>query len=148
MRLSDQSGAREVDMRRLWRLLLPLAFFAAAPADATVRVDIDLSRQRMHVASSSGSYSWPVSTARPGYRTPRGSFSARGLQRMHYSSKYDNAPMPHSIFFSGGYAIHGTYATRALGRPVSHGCVRLSPGHAAELYGMVRREGARITIGR
>jgi lipoprotein-anchoring transpeptidase ErfK/SrfK len=55
--------------------------------------------------------------------------------------------MPHSIFFSGGYAIHGTYATGSLGRPVSHGCVRLSPGHAAMLYDMVRREGARISIG-
>jgi lipoprotein-anchoring transpeptidase ErfK/SrfK len=65
---------------------------------------------------------------------------------MHYSKKYDNAPMPHSIFFRGGYAIHGTYATGALGRPVSHGCVRLSPAHAAQLYDMVKREGARISI--
>jgi len=142
------TGAGESGMRA-WRLLLPLAaLLAATPADARVRVHIDLSRQRMYVTSSSGSYSWPVSTARRGYRTPQGSFPARGLQRMHYSSKYDNAPMPHSIFFSGGYAIHGTYATGALGRPASHGCVRLSPGHASLLYGMVRREGARITIRR
>ncbi|WP_424361335.1 L,D-transpeptidase [Methylocystis parvus] len=130
---------------RFWLLLLA-ATFAASEAAAKVRIHIDLSRQRMHVASSEGSYSWPVSTARPGYRTPRGVFSARALKRMHYSSKYDDAPMPHSIFFSGGYAIHGTYATGSLGRPVSHGCVRLSPGHAALLYGMVKREGARITI--
>ncbi|WBJ99735.1 L,D-transpeptidase [Methylocystis parvus] len=126
-------------------LALPLAL-AAQTASATVRIHINLASQRMVVTSAAGKHSWPVSTARPGYRTPRGVFSARSLQRIHYSSKYDDAPMPHSIFFSGGYAIHGTYATSALGRPVSHGCVRLSPGHAAQLYGMVRREGARITI--
>jgi lipoprotein-anchoring transpeptidase ErfK/SrfK len=130
-------------------LVLAAAMTVLAPAVATakVRIHIDLGSQRMHVTSANGSYSWPVSTARRGYRTPRGVFAARGLQRMHYSRKYDNAPMPHSIFFSGGYAIHGTYATGALGRPVSHGCVRLSPAHAAMLYGMVRREGARISIG-
>lgn len=133
--------------RVLTVLTLALALLAPAIASARVRIHIDVGGQRMHVTSASGSYSWPVSTARRGYRTPRGVFSAKGLQRMHYSSKYDNAPMPHSIFFSGGYAIHGTNATRALGRPVSHGCVRLSPGHAAMLYDMVRREGARISIG-
>lgn len=126
-------------------LALPLAV-APGTARAAVRVHIDLSTQRMHVTSSSGSYSWLVSTARRGYRTPRGSFSAKSLQLMHYSKKYDNAPMPHSIFFSGGFAIHGTYQTRSLGRPASHGCVRLSPGHAAALYNMVRQEGAVILI--
>ncbi len=130
-------------------VLLLVSLFAVAGGEsalARVRVHIDLGSQRMYVNSGSGSYSWPVSTARPGYRTPRGVFSAKGLQPMHYSSKYDNAPMPHSIFFSGGYAIHGTYATGALGRPVSHGCVRLSPAHAAQLYSMVRRQGAVISI--
>jgi hypothetical protein len=100
----------------------------------------------MHVSGNGGSYSWPISTARSGYRTPRGVFHARGLQLMHYSKKYHMSPMPHSIFFAGGYAIHGTYETRSLGRPASHGCVRLSPAHAAVLYQMVRTEGARISI--
>lgn len=131
-------------------LLAALLFSALTVVDATaaVRIHIDLASQRMHVNSSQGDYSWPVSTARPGYRTPRGVFSAKSLKRMHYSRKYDNSPMPHSIFFSGGYAIHGTYATGALGRPVSHGCVRLSPAHAARLFEMVKREGARISISR
>jgi lipoprotein-anchoring transpeptidase ErfK/SrfK len=133
--------------KNLLVLALLFAVADAQAASARVRIHIDLGSQRMHVASASGTYSWPVSTARPGYRTPRGVFSAKSLKRMHYSSKYDNAPMPHSIFFSGGYAIHGTYATGALGRPVSHGCVRLAPGHAAQLYSMVRREGAVISIG-
>jgi lipoprotein-anchoring transpeptidase ErfK/SrfK len=117
-----------------------------ATANATVQIHIDLSSQRMQVTSSSGSYNWAVSTARSGYSTPRGSYAPTSLQRMHYSRKYDMSPMPHSIFFRGGYAIHGSYATRSLGRPASHGCVRLAPGNAAKLYSMVQAEGARISI--
>lgn len=120
--------------------------FAPAKAGATVSIHIDLSSQTMHVSSRSGTYSWPISTARFGYRTPRGTFRPQGLQLMHYSKKYHLSPMPHSIFFAGGYAIHGTYETGSLGRPASHGCVRISPAHAAALYQMVQEEGARITI--
>jgi lipoprotein-anchoring transpeptidase ErfK/SrfK len=127
-------------------ILIPAFLGSVGQANATVQIHIDLGSQRMHVHSSSGSYSWPVSTARAGYYTPRGSFAPTGLQRMHYSRKYDMSPMPHSIFFSGGYAIHGSYATGALGHPASHGCVRLSPGNAAALYRMVQAEGAHISI--
>jgi hypothetical protein len=124
-----------------------LALFAlSATATATVQIHIDLSSQRMHVTSSSGSYNWAVSTARSGFRTPRGSYAPTSLQRVHYSRLYHNSPMPHSIFFRGGYAIHGTYETGALGRPASHGCVRLSPGNAAALFSMVKAEGGRISI--
>jgi lipoprotein-anchoring transpeptidase ErfK/SrfK len=138
---------REALLRaRILLTVLLLAPAAAGDAAARVRIHVDLAHQRMHVSSPEGDYSWPVSTARAGYHTPRGVFSAKSLQPMHYSRKYDNSPMPHSIFFSGGYAIHGTYATGSLGRPVSHGCVRLSPGHAAQLYDMVQREGASISI--
>lgn len=118
----------------------------AAQAKAEVVIDVDLSTQTMHVASAQGEYNWPVSTARAGYATPRGHFAPTGLERMHYSKKYHNSPMPHSIFFRGGYAIHGTYATGALGRPASHGCIRLSPANARALYEMVQREGASISI--
>ena len=68
------------------------------------------------------------------------------LTRTHFSHKYHMSPMPYSIFFAGGYAIHGTYSTGSLGRPASHGCVRLAPGNAETLYHMVQAEGARITI--
>ena len=125
--------------------ILCLLFLTSA-AHATARIHINLSTQTMHVQSSSGSYAWPVSTARAGYYTPRGSFAPTGMQRMHYSRKYHMSPMPHSIFFRGGYAIHGSYETGMLGRPASHGCVRLSPGHAAMLYQMVQREGGSISI--
>ncbi len=113
---------------------------------ATARIHIDLSSQRMYVSSSQGSYTWPVSTARAGYYTPRGSFAPTGMQLMHYSRKYHMSPMPYSIFFRGGYAIHGTYATGALGSPASHGCVRLAPGNAATLYQIVQSEGGSISI--
>jgi len=117
-----------------------------ASADARVSIHIDLSTQTMHVQSSSGNYSWRVSTARSGYVTPRGYYSAKSMQRMHYSKKYDMSPMPHSIFFRGGYAIHGSYATGSLGRPASHGCIRLAPENAALLYKLVSAEGASIAI--
>ena len=119
----------------------------AAPAEAAVRIQVDLSTQTMHVTSGTGaSYDWPVSTARAGFVTPRGRYGVQSLQAMHYSRKYHNSPMPHSIFFKGGYAIHGTYATGSLGAAASHGCVRLSPTNAAALYQMVRAEGASISI--
>ncbi len=100
----------------------------------------------MHVQGSGGSYDWPVSTARSGYVTPRGVYRAQRLMKVYYSKKYDNAPMPNAIFYSGGYAIHGTSAVSHLGTPASHGCVRLAPGNAARLYEMVRAEGALISI--
>ena len=115
-------------------------------AHATVHVDIDLTHQRMHVESAEGSYDWPISSARSGFSTPGGSYAPTRLELMHYSRKYHMSPMPHAIFFRGGYAIHGTYSTGSLGRPASHGCVRLSPGNAAALYSMVQNEGARISI--
>jgi len=120
---------------------------SSAPAAAVVQIDIDLTKQRMVVADKRGAkHVWPISSARRGYVTPRGQFRPTVLRRMHYSRKYDNAPMPHSIFFRGGYAIHGTNAVGQLGRPASHGCVRLAPGAAARLFAMVKRDGARIRI--
>jgi hypothetical protein len=101
----------------------------------------------MKVQSDSGaSYSWPISSARSGYSTPRGTYHPTSLQTMHRSKKYHNSPMPHSIFFSGGYAIHGTYSVGALGSPASHGCIRISPANAATLFSLVRAEGAVINI--
>jgi len=134
---------------RYLRVLLATLFclLGVSVASAKVSVHIDLSTQTMHVQSSTGSYSWPVSTARAGYVTPRGTFSPIYMTRMTHSTLYNNAPMPHAIFFHSGWAIHGTTHVGQLGRPASHGCVRLSPAHAAQLYQMVEAEGATITIG-
>ncbi len=119
------------------------ALMFTLPADAaTVEAKISIGNQRMYVTVNGvRKYTWSVSTGRSGYRTPTGTYRPQRLVKMHYSSKYDNAPMPHSVFFYGGYAIHGTNAVGSLGRPASHGCVRLAPGNAATLYSLVSKYG-------
>ncbi len=134
-------------MRNALTILIVLigTLLAAATAQAA-SIQVDLSSQTMRVSSGAGEYVWPISSARAGYVTPRGSYGVQRLEVMHRSHKYHNSPMPHSIFFHGGYAIHGTYATGSLGAPASHGCIRISPANAALLYQIVRAEGARISI--
>jgi lipoprotein-anchoring transpeptidase ErfK/SrfK len=122
------------------KIIVMMAMLASMPAAAETNITISKSHQLMQVDSDYGSYQWRVSTARKGYYTPTGTFHPYSLQLMHYSKKFDNAPMPHSIFFSGGYAIHATPHVGALGRPASHGCVRLSPSNAATLYSIVKQD--------
>jgi lipoprotein-anchoring transpeptidase ErfK/SrfK len=123
--------------------LVGLALALPTAAFASVVAQINLSSQRMHVfVNGKPAYTWKVSTARSGYRTPTGTYKPYHLARRHYSSIYNNSPMPHSIFFYKGYAIHGSYETKYLGRPASHGCVRLHPSNAARLYSLVQRYGA------
>jgi lipoprotein-anchoring transpeptidase ErfK/SrfK len=108
-----------------------------------VRVYVDIGSQTMSVNVNGFPYGyWRVSTARSGYHTPRGSYRVTRTAKVYFSKKYDNSPMPNSVFFYGGYAIHGTYHIGALGRPASHGCVRLHPRNAATLYSLVQRYGA------
>ncbi|MBN9070200.1 MAG: L,D-transpeptidase [Rhizobiales bacterium] len=90
-------------------------------------------------------HTWRVSTARKGYVTPRGTWRPTRLHKMWRSRKYDNAPMPYAVFYHGGYAIHGTYAVKQLGRPASHGCVRLNTGNAQRFYSLVREVGPNNT---
>jgi hypothetical protein len=113
-----------------------------APAWADVVVQIDKSSQRMAVSVDGvPRYNWPVSTGGGGYGTPSGVFNPQSMARMPFSRKYYNSPMPHSIFFYYGFAIHGTNDIARLGGPASHGCVRLHPSHAAALFGLVQRNG-------
>jgi lipoprotein-anchoring transpeptidase ErfK/SrfK len=137
--------------KSVWALAAA-AFLCAAPAMASsIVARIDLSEQRMHVyVNGTQRYVWPVSTARSGYVTPVGSYRPQRLAPMWYSRKYDMSPMPHSIFFRGGYAIHGTNAVGRLGRPASHGCVRLHPSNAATLYSLVSQSpgSTRIVVSR
>lgn len=115
--------------------------FAAPPrAEAGVTVTVDKTAQSLTVEVNGVTrYQWPVSTARWGYNTPNGSYRPQRLERQWYSRKYDWSPMPYSIFFAGGYAIHGSYEVSRLGRPASHGCIRLHPNNAAILFDLVRR---------
>ncbi len=119
---------------------------AAESAGAGVLVRVDRATQTMEVSVDGAHlYSWKVSTARRGYRTPTGVFHPQMLAARWFSHVYYNAPMPHAIFFHGGFAIHGSYEISQLGGPASHGCVRLHPAAAAILFGLVEREGMRNT---
>ena len=107
-----------------------------------IKVVIDLSEQKMRVYKGETLlYNWLVSTARGGYSTPIGNYKPYHLAKMHYSKLYDNSPMPYSIFFKHGYAIHGTNYIRSLGRVASHGCVRLHPNNAKKLFYLVKSHG-------
>lgn len=109
---------------------------------ATLTANVSISSQTMTVMHRGKLVGkWPVSTARRGKVTPTGSWSAKWLSRNHKSSRYNNAPMPYSIFYNGNFAVHGTYQTNKLGRPASAGCVRLSPDHAAKLFSLAKAEG-------
>lgn len=119
-----------------------LAKPAPKPSLPIVVANINLATQKMTVTVNGKMlHTWAVSSGLPSYPTPRGKFTATWMSRMHYSKQYDDAPMPHSVFFKDGAAIHGTYATRALGRPASHGCVRLATGNAATFYNLVSKHG-------
>jgi lipoprotein-anchoring transpeptidase ErfK/SrfK len=132
--------------RRVALAVCALAGLCMTPARADLTVDIDKSSQRMSVrVDGAPRYNWPVSTGRRGYGTPSGTFHPQAMMRRHFSRKYYNSPMPHSIFFHHGFAIHGTTDISRLGGPASHGCVRLHPTHAATLFALVQREGARNT---
>ena len=133
-------------MRRLaYAVLLPAGAFALActTADAAITITVDKTSQRMTVAQDGRAlYTWPVSTGKRGYATPSGDFRAFRMEKDHFSREWDEAPMPHSIFFTRkGHAIHGSLETRRLGTPASHGCVRLAPEHAATLFRLVQADG-------
>ena len=121
-------------------LFLSLFLSLAAPAaQARVVVTVDKTAQRLTVSvNGMHRYDWAVSTARWGYRTPNGVYRPQRLERQWYSRKYDWSPMPYSIFFNGGYAIHGSNEISRLGTPASHGCIRLHPQNAATLFALVR----------
>lgn len=116
-------------------------FIFVTGAKAEVFITIDKSEQRMYVETPTDDYVWKVSTARKGFRTPVGFFQPYLIKTMHYSSKYNNSPMPHSIFFLDGYAIHGTTDLKRLGQPASHGCIRLHPQNARWLFQLVKEYG-------
>jgi lipoprotein-anchoring transpeptidase ErfK/SrfK len=118
-----------------------------SPIASTVLINIDKASQKMTVLLDGvQQYVWAVSTGLRGYTTPSGTYSARSMNKIWYSRQWDNAPMPHAVFFTrDGHAIHGTYEVKRLGKPSSHGCVRLSPENAALLYALVEKTGLKNT---
>lgn len=125
--------------------LLAFGFLSSAQA-GTITARISLSSQTMTVTDGLFvRHKWKISTARPGYVTPTGSYRAYLASRHHRSRKYDNAPMPYAIFFNGGYAVHATFDLKRLGRPASHGCIRLHPDNAAVFFSLAQKYGLRNT---
>jgi hypothetical protein len=131
---------------RLCRLISALAVCATAalfavPAWADVLISVDKSTQTMSVmVDGAVRYIWPVSTGAPGYDTPSGDFKPFRMEAEHFSKEWDDAPMPQSIFFTmQGHAIHGS-SHKSIGRPASHGCVRLEPRNAAVLFALVKQQ--------
>ena len=130
-------------MRSFLVALAGLMLCATGAAQAKVAITVDKNAQAMTVAIDGVErYHWPVSTGLPSYETPNGGFRTFRMEEDHYSKEFDDAPMPHSIFFTKiGHAIHGTDSVNRLGSPASHGCVRLSRANASTLYALVEKEG-------
>jgi lipoprotein-anchoring transpeptidase ErfK/SrfK len=139
-------------MRNLLALAVVVALTGLAgmalpqAAQASVIARVDLSQQRMEVVVDGVVvHQWDVSSGREGFSTPTGTWRPIRMHEMWYSRTYDNAPMPHAIFFQGGYAFHATSAIGRLGSRASHGCIRLHPDNARELFSLVRQYGPNRT---
>jgi lipoprotein-anchoring transpeptidase ErfK/SrfK len=121
-----------------------------APPVITLVAKVDLTTQKVTVFEhGKPKHTWTISSGARGYETPRGTFQPGWMAKMWYSKQYDNSPMPHSVFFKDGAALHATQWTSQLGRPASHGCVRLAPANAAKFYALVSAHGmkhTRITV--
>ena len=129
---------------RIGRIVLAFAVatIVTVPARAELLISIDKSSQTMTVdVDGNTRYVWSVSTGAAGHDTPSGQFKPFRMEADHFSKEWDDAPMPHSIFFTmQGHAIHGSTHLKAIGTPASHGCVRLEPKNAAVLFDLVKQQ--------
>lgn len=141
-----ESSAEPMPTASLTAGIAPAAPAKPKPVPPAVVARINLATQRMEVSVNGvGTHTWAVSSGRQGYASPRGTWRVQWIEKMHYSRKYDNAPMPHSVFFTGGVAVHATQAVGMLGRPASHGCIRLAPANAAQFFALVQKHGNKQT---
>jgi lipoprotein-anchoring transpeptidase ErfK/SrfK len=134
----------------MWRhcaaVVLALGLLPGVAFADRVEAYVSISSQTMKVYHEGRLlFIWPVSTAKAGKITPAGVYEPEFLSKNHRSRRYNNAPMPFAIFYDGNYAIHGTDQIKRLGKPASHGCVRLHPDNAKILFQMVKAEGMENT---
>jgi L,D-transpeptidase catalytic domain len=132
-------------------LMLSTLFFVVEASATRVEIIVSKVSQKMTVkVDGATEYVWPVSTGAARYETPSGTFKPFRMEAEHFSKEWDDAPMPHSIFFTPqGHAIHGSFHVASLGRKASHGCVRLAPENAAILFDLVDGAGlgnTRVTL--
>ncbi len=140
----------EIGLRWVFAIAVMVIGLVLGPGGASassVVITINKVSQKLTVTiDGDRKYVWPVSTGAPRYETPGGTYRPFRMERDHFSEEWDDAPMPHSIFFTAqGHAIHGSPYVKSLGRRVSHGCVRLAPANAATLYALVEEVGMRNT---
>ncbi len=108
------------------------------------KIVVSLSQQRLYVLNENDEALavWPISSGMKGYETPTGNFSIVNRIRRAYSRKYEVWMVPWmAIVKSGEYGIHGLEDRsyyRKLGRPASHGCIRLAQEHAFKLLSWVK----------
>jgi lipoprotein-anchoring transpeptidase ErfK/SrfK len=128
-------------------MVIGLVLVLGGASASSVVITINKVSQKLTVTvDGDRKYVWPVSTGAPRYETPGGTYRPFRMEPDHFSEEWDDAPMPHSIFFTAqGHAIHGSPYVKSLGRRVSHGCVRLAPANAAILYALVEEAGMRNT---
>ena len=140
---AQKQGPEAESLMRSFLVAIAGLMLAGSPALANVAITVNKDTQIMTVAVDGvARYHWPVSTGIPSRETPNGSFHAFRMEAEHFSKEFDDAPMPHSIFFTKvGHAIHGTMSEGRLGAPASHGCVRLSRANATTLYALVQQQG-------
>jgi hypothetical protein len=140
---AQKQGPEAESLMRILLVAIAGLMLAGSPALANVAITINKDTQIMTVAVDGvAKYRWPVSTGIPSRETPNGAFKAFRMEEDHFSKEFDDAPMPHSIFFTKiGHAIHGTMSEGRLGTPASHGCVRLSRANATTLYALVEQQG-------
>ena len=122
--------------------LILLLSIAPQAASADMLAQVHLAAQEVRVfIDGEPRHTWPISSGRVGYETPTGEYRPERVYERYFSRKYDNAPMPHAVFFHRGYAIHGTTMVGRLGRRASRGCIRLHPDAARTFFELVRRHG-------
>jgi lipoprotein-anchoring transpeptidase ErfK/SrfK len=118
-----------------------------AASNATVRILVNLTMQRLTVTSPEVNATYEISSGVKGHGTPGSGrcFAPDFLDANHRSSLYGGAPMPNSVFFNGNIAIHATFDTAHLGRPASHGCVRVSKENSKAIFDLVKTNGKKNT---
>jgi len=125
----------------LLAVVVGAGFSSGALAEVVIKVD-KLNQRMTVTVDGSQRWQWPVSTGVRGHDTPSGAYTTFRMEKEHFSKEWDDAPMPHSIFFTmKGHAIHGSYHVKRLGQPASHGCVRIAPENAELLFSLVKKEG-------
>lgn len=144
--ICSQRAALGKKLTSAFVVFLSLFFLVSAVQASSLVAVINVSEQQMIVSRNGKEiYRWKTSTARRGYITPIGQFTPQRMHLMWYSRKYNNAPMPYAIFYHKGYAVHGTSAVAKLGKPASHGCIRLQTENAKKFYYLVQDVGQKNT---